>query len=297
MTPARVAGALFFLIGAYFASAQSLYVAYVGGDVRARIGPSLVDISPGDRLSAETTLQLGDGAYVELNAAQTKIELSQKGVYKLQDILSYSRSLRSAGVGKALLMKLSLFLARTGENQSAIAGVRGADTGKTETSEWMTSDAQVFLDTGKEYIISGQFDQAIGQLLQALETATDREAPRARCYLAYAYSLKGDFRDALKYSADLHPSRSDEWAPDFVILRAKLLIDGSAFAQEIAWLTNDGNDLSGDAQRAAIYFFLLGLGYRGIDDSANEKRYLSKVVSITGDSDLGKAAAWLERSR
>ena len=78
--------------------------------------------------------------------------------------------------------------------------------------------------------------------------------------LACAYSLSGDTRAALKHAAGLQPSSADEWASDFIILKAKLLVDSNAFAQEIAWLTQSGNDLSGDAQRAAIYNFLLGRG-------------------------------------
>ncbi len=140
---------------------------------------------------------------------------------------------------------------------------------------------------------SGQYGEAIEQFLQALDAATEQESPQVRYYLAYAYSLNGDTRAALKYAADLQPSSADEWASDFIILKAKLLVDSNAFAQDIAWLTQSGNDLSGDAQRGAIYQFLLGVGYRGIGDASNEKASLSKVVAISGESDLGRAAAEL----
>jgi hypothetical protein len=295
MMPARAGCALLFAFGAFFVFAQNLTVAYVGGDVKKLAGSTWRGISIGDKLSAENTLQLGDGAYVELNWTQAKIALSQKGTYKLHDILAYSRSLGSVGAGKALLGKLSRILAGTGNRQSNVAGVRGANAGNADASEWMTSDTQASLDAGKEYIDSGQLSLAIEQLLLALDSATDKESPQVRFYLAYAYALKGDSRNALKYSTDLRPNQSDEWAPDFVILRAKLLMDGSAFAQEVEWLTHEGNDLSGDAQRADIYFFLLALGYGGMEDVSNEKQYLSKVISVSGESELGKAAARLER--
>jgi tetratricopeptide (TPR) repeat protein len=149
------------------------------------------------------------------------------------------------------------------------------------------------LDSGKEYIRSGQYDLAIQQFDQALDAATHNEAPRVHYYLAYAYSLSGDTREALKQAAGLQPSGADEWASDFIILKAKLLVDSSAFAQAIAWLTQNGNDLSGDAQRAAIYDFLLGVGYRGVGDTSNEKVALSKVTAMSAESDLGKAAAGL----
>jgi hypothetical protein len=45
--------------------------------------------------------------------------------------------------------------------------------------------------------------------------------------------------------------------------------------------------------RAPLYYFLLGIGYRGIGDVPSEKASFSKVVAISADSDLGKSAAQL----
>jgi len=218
--------------------------------------------------------------------------LSQKGTYNLRDILASSHALDSAGAGKAILAALSSFLMGPARNQST-AGARGANGSKAEDSDWVTSSAQVFLDAGEQYLKSGQYDEAIEQFLQALDAATEHESPQVRYYLAYSYSLNGDTRAALKYASDLQPIAGDEWASDFIILKAKLLVDSSAFGQEIAWLTQNGNDLSGDAPRGALYEFLLGVGYRGVGDAANAKDSLSKVVSTSGESDLGKAAAQL----
>ena len=178
----------------------------------------------------------------------------------------------------------------TGPQPERIAGVRGADEGKADDSEWVTSGAQVLLDEGEQCLKSGQYEEAIGQFLQARDAATEKESSRVRYYLAYAYSLSGDTRTALKQAMGLQPSRADEWAPDFIILKATLLVDTNAYEQEIAWLIQSGNDLSGDAQRASIYYFLLGVGYHGIGDTSSEKQSLSKVVAISEQSALRKAA-------
>lgn len=79
-------------------------------------------------------------------------------------------------------------------------------------------------------------------------------------------------------------------------LKAKLLADSNAFSQEIAWLRQSGNDLSGDVQRAALYSFLLGVGYRGVEDTANSKACFLRVVAMSAGSDLGKTATQLLRS-
>jgi tetratricopeptide (TPR) repeat protein len=256
-------------------------------------GSSWEALSIGDRLSAQATIRLGEGDYVELKGTGSKVVLSQKGTYVLKDILASSRALGSAGVGKALVSSLTHLASGPAHNQSTAAGMRGANESKSEDSDWVSSSAQVFLDAGEQYLQSGQYDQAIEQFDQARDAATDKETPQVQYYLAYANCLRGDTREALKQAADLQPSSGEEWASDFIILKAKLLLDSSAFAQEIAWLTQSGNDLSGDAQRSAIYNFLLAVGYRGVGDTSNEKASLSKVVAMSEGSDLAKAATEL----
>jgi tetratricopeptide (TPR) repeat protein len=276
------------------ARAQELSVSYVEGEVQqARSGSSWTALSIGDRLTSEVTIQLSGGAYVELPWANAKFALSQKGTYLLRDIMAISRALDSAGVWKTLSTKLSILLTGPVHNQTNVAGARAGNESKAEDSEWVTSGAQVFLDTGMQYLKSGQYKEALEQFLQALDEATEKESPLVHYNLALAYSLSGDTRAALKHAAGLQPGSTDEWAPDFIILKAKLLFDSNAFAQEIAWLTQSGNDLSQDAHRAAIYNFLLGVGYHGIGDTSREKASLSKVAAISEESDLAKAAAQL----
>jgi Tfp pilus assembly protein PilF len=79
-----------------------------------------------------------------------------------------------------------------------------------------------------------------------------------------------------------------------ILLEAKLLEDTSAYKNAVTWLAD--NDLSQDAQRAPLYYFLLGMGYRGEGDAENAKQVFSKVVSISRDSELGKAAEELMRN-
>ena len=77
-----------------------------------------------------------------------------------------------------------------------------------------------------------------------------------------------------------------------MILRAKLLVDASAFSEAVRWLGRN-RALSGDAERAPVYDFLRAVGYRGMGDIGKEKQNLSKVISLSPDSELGQAAARL----
>lgn len=285
--------ALLFAFTACGAIAQGMSVSYLEGEAAIRSGSSWVELSIGDTVSAEASVRLGQGAYVELKLMGANIVLSEKGTYSMRDVLSSRRAFRSAGVGKAVSATLSYMVTGPARTQSAVFGVRGENRSEGDDPSWVTSSAQVFLDAGREYIKSGQYDEAIEQLRQGQDEAAEQESARVRYYLAYAYSLNGDTRNALKQAADLQPTRTDAWAADFVVLKAKLLIDTNAYAQEIEWLTRQENDLSGDAQRASLYYFLLGVGYRGVGDTTNAKQSLSKVAAISGESDLGKAAVQL----
>jgi hypothetical protein len=161
------------------------------------------------------------------------------------------------------------------------------------------NEAEEHLAAGRDLIAEGKLEEATDELMIALGAATDAEGPEVRYYLACARSLSGDTRGALKLVQDLAapsgPAAGSPWADDFVIFKAKLLADTNAFSDELAWLRPHGARLSRDPERAPVYWFLLGLGYRGIGDVTRERQSLSRVVSLAGDTDLGKAAARLAK--
>jgi tetratricopeptide (TPR) repeat protein len=189
--------------------------------------------------------------------------------------------------------KMDSLLIGPAHSQSTAAGVRGADESKSSDSDWETS-TQDAIQEGENFIQSGEYDKAIEKLTQTLDEATEEELSPVHVHLAYAYFLSGDSRDATRQLAGLKPVGS--WAGDYILLRAMLYLDTFAFTQEIQWLMQAGNDLSGDEQRAPIYYYLLGLGYRGAGDTPNETQSLSKVISFASENDLAESAAGLLRN-
>jgi tetratricopeptide (TPR) repeat protein len=275
------------------ASGQTLGVAYLDGDAALSRGASWVKLAIGDTVPQNATLQVGKDSYLELKSADATIILSRTGTYSVHDLLSASLALKAAGAGKALSASLARLFSGPTHNDSGVLGARGANESKSEDSGWVESSTQVFLEAGKTFIASGKYEKAIDQFRQALDTATEEESSEVRFDLAYAYSLSGNTREALGQIAGLESKGSEAWAIEFALLKAKLLVDTNAFAEEIAWLTQGGNDLSRDAQRAPMYYFLLGVGYRGVGDTSHEKQSLSRVVTTSGESDLRKAATQL----
>ena len=271
--------------------AQNLAVAYLQGEARLKTGSGSHQLSIGDEVPREGTLQVSDGGYLELTDHGLTITLSQAGSYSVQALLSASQRMGNTGAGRALSGMLSALVNGPLRVQSTAMGARGANESKADQSGWVTSDTQVYLESGREFIKLGEYAKAIEELRRALEVATDQELLEVRYYLAFAYSLSGDTRSAFTQLSRVGLPGGEPWAPDYVLLRAKLLVDTFAFKEEISWLTEQRGGLPQDAQRAPTYSFLLALGYQGIGDTAHERESLAQVMHMAADSDIGKVAA------
>jgi hypothetical protein len=126
--------------------------------------------------------------------------------------------------------------------------------------------------------------------LQAARSAPGGEA--AFC-LATAYSLKGDPKSALSALVGVTVAGTEEWAPDYVLLRAKLLLDTFAFQRAVDVLLAAAPLLKNDPPRAQTWSFLLALGYRGTGDTASSAACLDTVQSLGPETELAISAARL----
>jgi len=285
-----LAGLAICLLAAATAGAQSLSVTYLEGEAQVRSSSSWKVLSIGDSVPLEASVRVEEQGMVQLKGAGLDFVLNRPGTYVLKDVVAARRQLSAAGVGAALANTLRYLASGPAAPQSTAAGTRGANQGLSENQGWVENDAQVFLDAGRQYLSSGQYDKALEQFGQALDSATDEEVPEIHYYLAYASSLKGDVREAWDEIADLEPAMSVAWAYDFVLLKANLLEDASAYGEAVTWLRQSDNDLSKDARRAPTYYFLLGIGCRGSGDTESAQQAFSKVIEIAPGGDLGRAA-------
>ena len=271
------------------AFAQSLTVSYLEGSAEVQSGSSWHALAIGDSLSPSSTVRLADGSYLEIGGGPSAISLSQGGTYPLNRLVADSREMSSAGVGKALASRLTALFGAPAVESSTM-GVRAKKAEDNGGISWVTSDSQVYVDSGKAYMKSGDYKKAIDELKQALDYATDAEMPEIHYYLGYAYSLAGNTHDALKQLVDLQPTDLESGRGDLVILKGKLLLDTSAYQKDVQWLSAHGDLVKSDPQRGQAYYLLLGLSYNGAGDRSNAKEYLQEAVSVAPDSDLGKTA-------
>lgn len=290
MTRVAVLLSVFLFLAPFAAGAQNLGVSYLEGEVQVRSGSSWSVLGIGDSVPLTASVRLSAQAYLQLKGMGMDIALTRPGTYVVQNIVAARKTTSAGSSGSAVAGALRYLVFGPATQQGTTSGARAAEKGKTEEEAWVESSAEVFLEAGKGLIKSGQYDKAIEQLRQALESAAETEAPEIQFYLGYASSMTGDVHQAWKTVADLRPSGSEAWASDFILLKAKLLEDASAYEEAIALLKRYEQGLSRDAQRAQFYYFLLGLGYRGAGDSENAKKALSRTVEISKESDIGKSA-------
>jgi tetratricopeptide (TPR) repeat protein len=274
-------------------SAQQFNVTYLDGRVEVQSSAEWVQLSIGDRVSADSKLTLGEDSYVELSGAGALIRISQPGRYSIHELFAANRKLEASSANAAIAGVLRNLVTTHTAKQSTAMGARAANEGTQQQDNWVYSTAQVSLEDGKEFIESGEYTKAIERFHKALNEASAGEAPEIKYYLAYAYSLDGNTRDSFKQLSEVQPAGGEEWASDYALLKAKLLLDTNAFNPAITLLTGQGEVLQQDEQRAAMYFFLLALGYRGIGDTENEKTSLTKVISMPSDSNVAYAASEL----
>ncbi len=273
----------------------SLSVSYIDGSASLGSGSSWKALGLGDPVPTDTTIRLDAGSSVDLKGMGADFHLSQKGSYAIRDLLAARQRLGVPAVGSALAAKLKSLLSPQIANQSAVAGVRGADQSTDSDSEWVETSVQDSLQQAKGFIQSGNFADALDKLNQSLDEATTTELQELHFYLAYAYSLQGDISNTAREIVEVRSGTGSSWSDDFILLKAKLDIDSFAFAQAIQGLNQPGNDLSSDARRGSLYFFLLGLAHRGAGNGEKEKEAFQRIVSMDKGSELGKAAAQMLR--
>jgi hypothetical protein len=281
-------------------SAQTVTVDYLEGRASQKTTADWAELSVGDTIPVDGSVKLEKHSLVQFKAGATAITLSRPGTYAIRRLLDTRASLRAAGAPQALAVAFSRIVRGSPERLDEAGGIRAEKMPVPEGLgigvEAPTPTGMVdlpYLELGKRQIASGEYKEAIVSLLEAVHEIGPGDTREARFYLATAYSLSGDALRALGALSGFAPGGTEDWAPDFILLRAKLLEDTFAFTEATDLLLKQGGSFAADERRAPMYFFLLALAYRGNDDAARQNLCLDKVVSLAGETDLGVTAARL----
>ena len=291
--------------------AQSLTVQYMEGAASQRTGSSWSALSIGAQVSLDATVKVEKLGLVQFQGPAASITLTQPGTYVLRNLVEASASLRSSGALQAAAVAFSRVLRGTGKQVNAVGGVRSevmpredlnniwdeggpaGDSSPPSDTTPAVSPAAAAIRAARDLIAMESYQEAIEQLRDVDLTASAEESREASFYLASAFELAGDARSALAALRAASPKGDEEWAPDAVLLGARLLEDTFAWAQARDLLLKTGASLRWDEQRAPTYLFLLALAYRGTGEKEQQDAVLQRIVSMDPTSELGLAAAKL----
>jgi hypothetical protein len=238
MTHRRFVLALLFTLLAVHLSAD-VVVRFVDGDVEltAQAADRYVDV--GMTLTADDTVRLAPGGYLELDANGTIIKVTRPGTYRIASLLSARERSESSGTGSVLASRISRLLGRADEVPQTVAmGVRGP-AGEE-------ADVQALFDAG-ELIEAGDPAGARELLLAAYDGLESRANLPAVAYLLGVSSvLLDDTSAAIDWLELVGPDPRTPFFTDHAVLLAHLL--STTFAWEEALLVLD--DLRAYAQES-----------------------------------------------
>jgi hypothetical protein len=269
------------------ASAQAATVTFVEGEASQGSASGWKPIALGDPIAASATIRLKAGAFVELKAASATLALMRPGDYAVRELLAAGRASRTTRAQAIVRKYAEALSASPAERSSAVAGVRGAEKGEG-AGDWISSEADLYLSSARDFLSSGDTKSARRELAKA-EAESAKAQAEIEFYLAQVDYLDGDLRSASRRVDALRPDGFEPWAPDYVLLKARLLIDGFA-PKDAAALLAGQSGLAGDAARAGLYWFLLALAYKDSGDEPQARDCVARLRSAAPGGELLKTA-------
>jgi tetratricopeptide (TPR) repeat protein len=219
------------LLASLSAFAQALDVDYLDGTVELRSSKGWSAVSIGDKLDPGATIRVSKSGSLELSRGNQRITVLKDGIYALADLLKAGEKNAKAGVGVALTQKLrSVTAIGQQRGTSTVAGVRGAAQGQpVENLTWMEGDENS-LEEIRKLLDNRKYAEAVPLLLDALEESISIEEELMLKYqLATAYYGSAQIARAYRVIAKTAAVSSADYYPDFVILKAEVLLDSLQF--------------------------------------------------------------------
>jgi tetratricopeptide (TPR) repeat protein len=278
------------LIGliSFSAGAIELTIDYLDGYLDIREDGEWYELTIGEVVLDSDTIRLDEDSIAELSAQGVKLTLTKPGIYNIEDLLEARGKSRSSGIASVIGGKIASILEEPEQTQTAVMGVRGA---KSENElDWMSGDTVELLETGKEHLANGDFEEALEVFEEAYDFADISEEAEVLFYLGYTNALTGNLRMALSHLSDADPETDTEYFFDFVLLKGQILTETFAYEEAIEWFGAYEADLEADQTSAQLALLLKGLSYQAIDETTQAKTTLKKAVDINASSEAGLAA-------
>jgi len=212
------------------AFAVPLTASWVEGKVECGSGSSWKLVNLGDKVDSALSVRLAAGAMAEFSEGNRRISLSSPGTYSLDSLVKAGAAQtknRTSAMGK--LGKL--VDPKAAESATAIAGVRGAAQGETETM-WMTEaeGGAALAEEAKSFAREGRFADAASLFGQAAEASEGEEKESYLYSKAWSLAAGGATIEAIKSLRAFSPT-AVSWQAQRGLLLARLDIDSGSAAE------------------------------------------------------------------
>jgi len=214
-------------------SAQEFVLDYLEGDMEVNQDGSWVEAMIGDTIQGNTQLKVYEETIAEFSNDNTRLTISNPGVYSLKDILGQKKQISSLGFGTIIQNTYKYVAGKQKSTSSAVMGVRGAKADDSSDVAWMDEEDEQ-LSEGKDLIKARKFKQAVSVLEEGFSNADPDAEQEYLFYLGYAYAMLGENGKALKYLSGIKTDGSEDYFGDYVLVKGQLLLDSLSYKKALA---------------------------------------------------------------
>ncbi len=270
---------------AAFTFGQAFSVDYLDGAVELKTAKGWDSLSIGDEISAGATVRVSQNGTLQLSRGAKRLSILADGVYTLSDIQKAGEKGGGMGLGTSISQKIRS-LTRQKEKSTAAGGVRGEQKG-TDDLQW-AEESDETRAKAKKLLAEGKYKDTVPALIEAIRIASSAEDKQELQYLlASAYYGLGENARAYRALSQSAPDATAGYYPDFIILKAEVLLDSFAFKEGLAML---GGFISSKPEKeyAQIAYFLSARCSRGLGDEKAAKEALTAGYALDPKSETAK---------
>ena len=212
------------------------FVDFIDGNADIKNGNSWDYLDIGDSVSNSDVIRLEDNSYLEIKFKSITLKLTQKGQYKIDDLLKSNQKVSNASFGNKTKYILNKIL--YGDDslaQSTAGGVRG-DPIEDLLDSIPDSDSAYLREASKAFE-AGETDAALAKFLEAWDFAEDIEQEMMSAYfISLIYYQKGEMSKALSYLDEVWLNEFSQFYGLIVYLKATILIETNGNQQALDWI-------------------------------------------------------------
>lgn len=269
-------------------SAEEFTLDYLEGEMEINQDGSWVEAMIGDTISGNTQLKLDEESIAEFSSDNSRLTISNSGVYSLEDILNKKKRVSSLGFGTVVQNTYRYVAGKQKSTSSAVMGVRGAKADNSNDIAWMDEEDEQ-LSQGKDLIKEKKFKDAVSVLNEGFKNADPDTEQEYLYYLGYSYAMLGENAKALKYFSGVKADGTEDYFGDYVLVKGQLLMDSLSYEKALV-LFNRYISAYPDGANTQVSYFMAGICLNELGKKGKARDSFKQAQRIDPKSEVGKAA-------